>query len=425
MPERATPPPRSQVGLVLAGGSARGAYEVGVVRYVLEEVSRALGRPAPIDVISGTSAGSINAVMLAAFASEEATRGATLANRWTALELSDVIRPSGREVLRLFGRMFAGSPRVATGAARGGGVFDPTGIERIVRDAVPFDAIGKNMQAGRLRALSISTTHVASGRTVVFVQRREGGAPAWGSDPTMVLRAATIQAEHALASAAVPLLFPAVHIDGHFYCDGGLRQNVPLSPARRLGADGLVVVNPRYIREVTPTREIAEARERQFPDPLFVVGKALNALMLDRIENDIRRLQKLNSVLAAGTRRFGPGFPDALNDELGRSGETALRPMDVVYVRASVDIGVLAAEYVRSPQFSSRVGGVMGRLIRRVAEGEREADLLSYILFDGEFSGQLIEIGRADARARHEELTAFFERRLAAPPSVQTPIGEG
>jgi NTE family protein len=99
--------------------------------------------------------------------------------------------------------------------------------------------------------------------------------------------------------------------------------------------------------------------------------------------------------------------------------------MDVVYIRASVDIGVLAAEYVRSPRFSSRVGGVMGRLIRRIAEGEREADLLSYILFDGEFSGQLIEIGRADARARHEELTAFFERRLAAPPSVRAPVGEG
>jgi NTE family protein len=422
MGEPATSMPRSKVGLVLAGGSARGAYEVGVVRYVVEEVARALGRPTPLDVISGTSAGSINAVMLAAFAGEPAQRGARLANAWTHLNLEDVIRPSGREVLRMFGRMFGRGARRPTGDARGGGVFDPSGIERIVRDAVPFGAIANHLREGHLTALSVSTTHVASGRTVVFVQRREGGAPTWGTDPTMVLRPATIQAEHALASAAVPLLFPAVVIDGHFYCDGGLRQNVPLSPARRLGADGLVVVNPRYIRETKPSAAAAEARERQFPDPLFVVGKALNALMLDRIENDIRRLQKLNAVLSAGTRRFGAGFPEALNEELGRSGESALRPMDVVYIRASADIGVLAADYVRSPEFSRRVHGLMGRALRRIAEGEREADLLSYILFDGAFAGQLIEIGRSDARARHDELVSFFARRLASPPSVRPPV---
>src|SRR5580693_5097808 len=426
MGEPATSMPRSKVGLVLAGGSARGAYEVGVVRYVVEEVARALGRPTPIDVISGTSAGSINAVMLAAFSGEPAQRGTRLANAWTDLQLEDVVRPSGREVLRMFGRMFGrGSSRRRTDDShhsRGGGVFDPSGIERIVRNSVPFASIADHLRQGHLTALSISTTHVASGRTVVFVQRREGGAPPWGTDPTMVLRPATIQAEHALASASVPLLFPAVVIDGHFYCDGGLRQNVPLSPARRLGADGLVVVNPRYIRETKPTDAVAEAREQHFPDPLFVVGKALNALMLDRIENDIRRLQKLNAVLAAGTRRFGPGFPEALNEELGRSGESALRPLDVVYIRASADIGVLAADYVRSPEFSRRVHGLMGRALRRIAEGEREADLLTYILFDGAFAGQLIEIGRSDARARHNELVSFFARRLASPPSVRPPV---
>jgi NTE family protein len=423
MLEPATSTPRSKVGLVLAGGSARGAYEVGVVRYVLEEVARALGRPTPIDVISGTSAGSINAVMLAAFAGEPEHRGARLAKAWMDLNLEEVVKPSGREVLRMVARMFGGGARRMPDHSRGGGVFDPSGIERIVRDSVPFQSIAQNMREGHLSALSISTTHVASGRTVVFVQRSEGGAPPWGTDPTMVLRPATIQAEHALASASVPLLFPAVAIDGHFYCDGGLRQNVPLSPARRLGADGLVVVNPRYIREVSPTPAAAEAREKQFPDPLFVVGKALNALMLDRIENDIRRLQKLNAVLLAGTRRFGAGFPEALNEELGRSGESSLRPMDVVYIRASADIGVLAAEYVRSPEFARRVRGFMGRALRRIAEGEREADLLSYILFDGAFAGRLIEIGRSDARARHDELVSFFARRLASPPTIRPTVG--
>jgi NTE family protein len=343
-----------------------------------------------------------------------------LAARWTDLELEDVVRPAGKEILHMAGRLLGRPGRADVPAARPGrrgGMFDPSGVERIVQDAVRFESIGEHMRAGRLRAMSISTTHVASGRTVVFVQRREGGVPAWGTDPTMVARAAEIRAEHVLASAAVPLLFPAVEIDGQFYCDGGLRQNVPLSPARRLGADSLIVVNPRYIREQAPTPAEAETREREFPDPLFVVGKAMNALLLDRIENDIDRLAMLNAVLAAGTRRYGPGFARELNDELRREGQRGLRHMDVVYVRASQDIGVLAAEYVRSAEFSKRVHGFVGRAVRRIAEGESEADLLSYVLFDGPFAGRLIEIGRADARAKHDSLVRFFANRLARSPA--------
>jgi NTE family protein len=408
------PAARSSVGLVLAGGSARAAYEVGVVRYVLEDVARSLGRDIPLDVISGTSAGSINAVMLAAHADKPSARADMLARQWTNLELEDVVRPSPRRMLSVVGRLFGRGAKPSADSRERGGMFDPSGIERIVRSAVPFEAIAEHMRSGRLSALSISTTHVASGRTVIFVQRRDGGAPRWGSDRTMVARQTEIRAEHALASASVPLLFPAVQIDGEFYCDGGLRQNVPLSPARRLGADGLIVVNPRYIREETPTPGVARERESLYPDPLFVVGKTMNALLLDRIENDIRRLEKLNAVLDAGTRRFGPGFVASLNDELGRRGESALRPLEVVYVRASEDIGMLAADYVRSPEFARRVKGFLGRVMRRAVEGESEADFVSYVLFDGVFAGRLIELGRNDARSRHDQLAAFFAKRLGA-----------
>jgi NTE family protein len=416
----------SSVGLVLAGGSARAAYEVGVVRYILEDVARDVGRDVPIDVLCGTSAGSINACMLAAHADKPAGRGAMLADRWASLELEDVVRPAGKEILHMAGRLLGRpgqAPPQDSRLGRRGGMFDPSGVERIVADSIPFDRIAEHMRAGRLRALSISTTHVASGRTVVFVQRREGGVPPWGSDPTMTGRATTIQANHVLASAAVPLLFPAVEIDGQFYCDGGLRQNVPLSPARRLAADSLIVINPRYVREQTPTPATAEAREREYPDPLFVVGKAMNALLLDRIENDIDRLAMLNSVLEAGTRRYGPGFVDGLNDELRRQGQRGLRHLDVVYVRASQDIGVLAAEYARSPEFAKRARGLVGRVLRRIADGESEADLLSYVLFDGEFAGRLMEIGRADARAKHDSLVQFFASRMTA--TAATPARAG
>jgi NTE family protein len=187
---------------------------------------------------------------------------------------------------------------------------------------------------------------------------------------------------------------------------------VPLSPARRLGANNLVVINPRYIREESPSPEKAVEREKKFPDPLFVFGKAMNALLLDRIENDIDRLARLNAVLAAGMRSFGPDFEVRLNRELRRAGVSPLLSLDVVYVRASQDIGELAADYARSREFQKRSRGVLGKVIQRIADGEREADLLSYVLFDGPFAGRLIEMGRADARARHDELVSFFARRL-------------
>ncbi len=413
-----SPPSRKEraagkgVGLVLAGGASRGAYEVGVVRYVLEEISAALGCNVPLDVLCGTSAGSINAAMLAALADRPVERGRMLAARWTGLKLDELVRPAPGEMLALMGRLVGRSPPPAKQGVRRGGLFDPTGIENIVTDAIPFENIERHMRAGLVAALSISTTHIATGRTVVFVQRREGHMPRWGSDPTMVGRTAEIRAEHVLASAAVPLLFPAVDIDGQFYCDGGLRQNVPLSPARRLGADSLIVVSPRYIHEDEPTVAEAEERETDYPDPLFVLGKAMNALLLDRIENDIERLRRLNAIMEAGTRRWGPEFAPGLNEELKKMGIGGLRHLDVVYVRASQDIGKMAAEYVQSPLFAKRVKGLLGRALRRIAEGAAEADLLSYVMFDGEFCGRLIEVGRSDAALRREELVKLFAKRL-------------
>lgn len=410
-------PPRERasgkgVALVLAGGASRAAYEVGVVQYVLEDVAKTLGRDVPIDVFSGTSAGSINACVLAAHADAPRERGAILAQRWSTLVLDELVKPATGELWNIAGRLVGRTPKEPTDGSRRGGVFDPRGIEAVVAGATPFERIPEHLRAGRLAAISISTTQVSTGRTVVFVQRREGDLPAWGNDPTMIGRAVELRIEHVLASAAVPLLFPAVGIDGQFYCDGGLRQNVPLSPARRLGADALLVINPRYIREDKPTPEVAEARELALPDPLFVLGKAMNALLLDRIENDIDRLRRLNAIMEAGTRRFGPGFVEGLNEELRAMKVGGLRPLDVVYLRATHDIGEMAAEYVRSPLFAKRSKSLIGRALRRMAGAEREADLLSYVLFDGEFCGRLIELGRADAAKRHDELVALFARRL-------------
>ncbi len=394
------------IGLVLAGGAARGAYEVGVLEHIVEHVSRDLGYDVPLDILSGTSVGAMNVCMLAAYADEPRARVAHLAGVWTELDIGNILRPAARGVFDvargLFGRGLSG--------LEAGALFDPTPLAETLRRAIPFERIDTHLRAGRLRSVTVTATQISTGRAVVFVQRRRAQPSPWSTSHHVVPKPVRLRAIHTLASAAVPLLFPAVPIDGRYYCDGGLRQNVPLSPARRLGARALIVVNPKYVAPRPAHDAVLEhAPHEPFPSPLSIVGKALSALLLDRIDNEIDRFEKVNEILDAGTRRFGDAFVRGLNDELGYDPREGLQRLGIVHIRSSIDIPGMAADYVSSPAF--RQNGLLGRLMRRIAEDPamREADLLSYLLFDGEFAGRLIEIGRVDARAYHGALCKLVD----------------
>lgn len=210
------------------------------------------------------------------------------------------------------------------------------------------------------------------------------------------------------ASAAIPILLPPVRVGGRLYCDGSLRQHVPLSPARHLGATRIMVVTTQST--APPSPRLAADREAGFPAPLAMLGRALEALSLDRLDEDLDRLERLNRILAAGERAFGERFLPRLNAALGPA--EALRPIATVVVRPSEPLGRMAAEFVRAPGFRS-IGGPLGRMFGRLAdgEGEHEAELLSHLLFDGRFAAELMALGRQDARAHEDELAALFEGR--------------
>jgi len=401
------PPPsgRRRLGLVLAGGAARGAYEAGVLQYLLHQIPRSIGEPVPLDVLCGTSVGAINTCALAAWADEPEGRADRLVRAWSELDLGDVLRPDFREIVAMVSGLAGHAPTRMPHEGRRGGILDGAPLEALLQRAIPFERIDGHLRSGRLHALSVSATHVKSGRTIVFIQRAEAGLPRWRVDQTIVPRLTRLRESHALASAAIPFLFPAVRIDGEFFCDGGLRQNVPLSPARRLGADGLIVVNPRHIRT-----EDSDGTIEPYPGPVFLLGKALNAILLDRIDSDIERLDRINAILDAGTQRYGGEFVRELNESLGNEPNQGMRQLRAVLIRASRDIGELAGEFVRSKEFRRRARGVTGRVLRRLAEAEGPAggDLLSYLLFDGGFARRLIDLGWHDARERHDELCALI-----------------
>ena len=395
---------RGRVGLVLAGGAARGAYEVGVLEHIVEDVSRDLGWDVPLDILCGTSVGAINACTLAAFADEPRGRVARLSGVWQGLRIEDILRPTHRGLYDFARTLLGRAPRPSAGS-----FFENGPLAEMLRRSVPFERIAENIRAGRLHAVAVSATQIASGRTCVFVQRRDAQTVPWAPTPNVVPRAVRLQAVHALASAALPMLFPAVWLDGHYYCDGGLRQNIPLSPARRLGAHGVIVVNPRH-RPPPSAPEPVLPREERAPSLLLLLGRTMSSLLLDRIDNDIDRMEKINDIIDAGERRFGPDFASELNAAMREGSTHGLRKLHTVHIRCSANIGELSAEHVLSPSF--KLGGVLGRLMRQLAEGEatREADLLSYLLFDGEFSRKLVELGRKDAKSHHDALCTLFTR---------------
>jgi NTE family protein len=267
--------------------------------------------------------------------------------------------------------------------------------------------IRENINRGYLEALTVSCTEVQTGRTVCFVQNN-GEVPRWTSDPRRVARKAAIGPEHALASAAIPFLFPAVQVGGRYFCDGSLRQPTPLSPALRLGADRVLVIALRFDRR--RGQAPIEKTPNSYPNALFLFGKLLNALLLDPIQYDLAVLERVNRILRHGRDVYGPSFEKELNAVVAPLRGKPYRIVDDLLVSPSRDIGMIAAEEVKRMKSSDWGSGPAALLFKRFAksESDSEADLLSYLLFDGAYASRLVQTGYEDAAAQEEKLLAFF-----------------
>jgi NTE family protein len=409
-----SPLSRPKIGFVLSGGGSRGAYEAGIIHYLRTDLARRLGRHVPIDIVCGTSVGAINAAFLAATMSDPETQANQIVAAWRALRIEELISLKARDLFRA-GKMILGGdpPPPPPGSFRYGGLLDTSGLERFVIRVIPWRGIERNLRQRSLHALSVSSTHVGTGHTIVFLSSAEPVPREWSRDPFVRHRAARIGPRHVLASAAIPMLFPAVKIGEEYFTDGGLRQNTPMSPAIRLGADRLLLISLRYVG--AEPKVIQKERAEAYPKPLFLAGKALNALLLDHTEYDLQRMQRINLILEAGHASFGDRFEEMMNHELVRLRGAPLRRIQAVHIRPSEDIGALAADFVAQGRMKL-AGGIARRLIHRLAEGEarHESDLLSYLLFDGDFAAELIELGRRDAAKKEDELAALFDVKTLA-----------
>jgi len=364
------------LALVLPGGGARAAYQVGVLARIAER-SRGDAR---FPIVTGVSAGAINAAVLASNYELNTTEAVDLVRRaWRGMSTSKVFRTGapalGLSALKLLVMAIAGGHRKKFEAR---GLFDTSPLRRTLSAYLGPRRIAANIAAGHLSALALSATNYSTGQTVSFVQD--------GSRRTMWRRAGrvaedtSIDVEHVMASCALPLVFPAVKVNGAYYGDGSLRQLTPLSPAIHLGAKRILVIGVRRSR----SGEESETVEG-YPPTAQIMGQLLNAIFLDTVEADIERVERINRTL------------DHIPQETGHP--EGLRRLQLAVVRPSRDLGMLAAGMERY------LPGALRFVVRATGtSGSRSSDLLSYLLFEPPYINRLLELGYEDAERQWDQI---------------------
>jgi NTE family protein len=392
-------------GLVLTGGGARAAYQVGVLR-AIAQIGRSAGRdPAtnPFPVITGTSAGAINAAALACRADDFGGAVEALAAVWSDFSAEQVYRADSIGVVRSGARwltmLSVGWAIARFRRARPRSLLDNTPLAALLAGMVDCDRLEPLMRAGHLQALAVCASSYGSGLHVTFYQALGDIAP-WTRSQRIAVRA-RIAISHLLASSAIPFVFPPerLSIDGcDEYCgDGSMRQAAPISPAVHLGADRILVVGAGRMHE--PPGHARSGRADP-PNLAQIAGHALSNIFLDALAVDVERLQRINGTLAMLT----PAQRDA----------TGLKRIEVLVIAPSQRLDDIAARHLGALPLPVRAMlGAVG--VGGEGRDARGAALASYLLFEAPYTRELMALGVADTLARRADVMHFFGWDGTAP----------
>ncbi len=387
----------SHVGLVLTGGGARAAYQVGAIRAFAEIVGRGAQ---PFDILTGISAGAINALGLAIAADDFTTAAERLVSTWAALTPDRIYRTGALRLARIGSHWLRD---LSTGGLVGGTginyLLDPAPLRTLIEQEIPLARRRRHVRAGRLRGVAVSATNYVTGNGVTFFEAAADVQP-WTRSTRVGIRA-RITSDHVMASAAIPVFFPPVPIGGAFFGDGCVRMYYPMSPAIHLGAERIVAISQRYLRPPAESaaREVRGGAGAPTSMPMSeIAGVMLNAVFLDSLDSDLERLQRINRTLQLVPR-----------SKL-ENGEVDVRPLPALVLRPSQDLGKLAAdEYHRFP-------AMLRYLLKGIgATGHAGEDLLSYLAFEPIYVRRVMDLGYADTMARRDEVADFLQ--ASRPPA--------
>jgi len=372
-----------KVGLVLTGGGARAAYQVGVLRAIAELLPDNTRNPFP--VICGTSAGAINAASIAVSANNFAEGVGQLEAVWSNFHVDQIYRADFMGVMHNTLRCALSLVSSEYGQHNAISLLDNSPLEALLKNRFPFRSIQYCIRSGALHALGLTAWGYTSGQSVTFYQAAREVLP-WKRAQRLGIPA-EIGAEHLMASSSIPFIFPSVKLNREYFGDGSMRQLAPISPALHLGADKVLIIGVRKPVTDEPKRVSAAS----YPPFAQIAGHALNSIFVDSLDVDLERLLRINETLKL------------IPVETFKEKNISLRPVEAMMIAPSEGINEIAQQYAQTLPW------IMRSLFRAIgATGPNGSTLLSYVLFEKPFCQALIELGYNDTLQQKDELLKFI-----------------
>lgn len=377
-----------KTGLVLSGGGARGAYQAGVIK-ALCEVTHQLNIPNPFHIVAGLSAGAINAAYIASHCHEMDYLSQNIGRLWSELTTQKVIRITPFSITRIGTKIIK---QLTTGSVFEDtpirGLIDTSPLHGMVKEHLQYQLIEENVNKGVLKALAVTATNYSNSYATTFVQTAEE-LPDW-KRVRRVSRKTRIGVDHIMASSAIPLLFPAYAIDGVYYGDGGIRNTAPLSPAIHLGVDQVIAVGV-CMKETE--RELHQIGGGEHPSIAHTLSVLIHGLLMDAIDLDIERLERLNEMAEALAGK-------TINKRV-------YNKIDYLWISPSKYIGAIAEKWYKTAPAGIRF------FLSGLGSDKERADLFSYLLFEKEYLSEIVELGYTDAMAQRPQVELFLKRSEA------------
>ncbi|MBO2625277.1 MULTISPECIES: patatin-like phospholipase family protein [Shewanella] len=366
--------------LVLGGGGARAAYQVGVLKALVQFYPR--NHAIPFKIVCGTSAGAINGTAIATHASCFHLGLRKLEWIWRNIHTERVYRASNTGVLAHLAKMALRGMQGDLVNTDAGSLLDNEPLRQLLNELINFERIDRNIRGGSLMALSIDTSCYNSSRSVTFFQAHKE-LENWQRARRSGERT-RLHTEHLMASSAIPLVFPSIKLSQSYYGDGSVHQLAPLSSPIHLGAKRIMVINLDSPHKNTPL-------ELDYhPKTATIAGHLLDTIFSDTLNSDLERLRRINSTLAL--------VPEQSRQQLD------LRPIDTLVIKPSEDLSELAKRYYQELPFAIR------RLLALIGiDSQSDTSIVSYLLFENAYTGALIDLGYQDAMCQIDELKAFFD----------------
>ncbi len=374
---------RPKVGLILTGGGARAAYQVGVLRAIAEMLPDPARNPFP--VICGTSAGAINAASLAVSAAHYSEGVRELEAVWSNFHVNQIYRSDLMGVLGNSARCLSSLWSSDSGRRQAASLLDNSPLEVLLKHRLPFRGIQRSISSGALHALGITAWGYTSGQSVTFYQGAKDILP-WKRAQRVGVPA-HIGVNHLVASASIPFIFPATKLNREYFGDGSMRQMAPISPALHLGAERVLIIGVHKAIDASPKR----VQVTCYPPLAQIAGHVMSSIFVDSLDVDLERLHRINKTI------------DLIPPETLKENISPLKPVVSMMISPSVEINDIALQHAMA------LPRVMRFLYRAVgAMGPNGSTLLSYVLFEASFCQALIDLGYADTMRQKDEVLEFM-----------------